>query len=118
MTFEEIVPYLQSCRCTVVPSEWYDNFPNAILESFAYRKAVIATDFGSLPELVENGVTGLTFKYRDVADLRRCFDYMTDNEADARAMGERAFELIQSRYSPDVHYDKLIRLFDRLLKLK
>lgn len=118
MTFEEIVPYLQSCRCTVVPSEWYDNFPNAILESFAYRKAVIATDFGSLPELVENGVTGLTFKYQDVADLRRCFDYMTDNESDARAMGERAFELIQSHYSPDVHYDKLIRLFNRLLKSK
>ena len=45
MSFDEIVPYLQSCRCTVVPSEWYDNFPNGILERFAYCKAVIATDF-------------------------------------------------------------------------
>ena len=53
-TFDEIVPYLKSCLCTVVPSEWYDNFPNVILESFAYKKAVIATDFGSLPELVKN----------------------------------------------------------------
>ena len=44
-SFEEIVPYLKSCLCTVVPSEWYDNFPNVILESFAYKKAVIATDF-------------------------------------------------------------------------
>ncbi|MDE7385932.1 MAG: glycosyltransferase family 4 protein [Muribaculaceae bacterium] len=118
MSFDEIVPYLQSCRCTVVPSEWYDNFPNAILESFAYRKAVIATDFGSLPELVENDVTGLTFKYRDVADLRRCLDFMADNESAARAMGERAFELIQSRYSPEVHYASLMKLFDSLADKK
>lgn len=118
MSFDEIVPYLQSCRCTVVPSEWYDNFPNAILESFAYRKAVIATDFGSLPELVENDVTGLTFKYRDVTDLRRCLDFMADNESAARAMGARAFELIQSRYSPEVHYTSLMKLFDSLVDKK
>ena len=118
MPFEAIVPYLSACRCTIVPSEWYDNFPNAILESFAYRKAVIATDFGSLPELVENGVTGLTFKYRDVADLRRCLDYMADNETEAREMGERAYALIESRYSPEVHYAALMKLFDGLVDKK
>lgn len=64
------MPYLKSCLCTVVPSEWYDNFPNVILESFAYKKAVVATNFGSLPELVRNGETGLTFNYQDVEDFR------------------------------------------------
>ena len=37
-TFEEIEQYLKTCLCTIVPSEWYDNFPNTILESFAYKK--------------------------------------------------------------------------------
>lgn len=39
--FEEIIPYLKSCLCTTVPSEWYDNFPNVILESFAYKKLLL-----------------------------------------------------------------------------
>ena len=34
--FEEIVPYLKSCLCTTVPSEWYDNFPNVVLEKLNY----------------------------------------------------------------------------------
>ena len=68
--FDEIVPYLKTCLFTVVPSEWYDNFPNVILESFAYKKAVVATDFGSLPELVKDNETGLTFKYADTTDFR------------------------------------------------
>ena len=36
------------CAFTIVPSEWYDNFPNTILESFAFRKCVVATNIGSL----------------------------------------------------------------------
>ena len=89
-SFEEIVPYLKSCLCTVVPSEWYDNFPNVILESFAYKKAVIATDFGSLPELVHDNQTGLTFKYADIEDFRTKVKYMFEHVNEAQQMGERA----------------------------
>lgn len=115
MTFEEIVPYLNSCLCTLVPSEWYDNFPNAILESFAFKKAVIATDFGSLPELVQNNVTGLTFKYKDVDDLRRCIDTMANDVDLAKRLGENAYNSILSDYSPATHYNKLMSLFNTIL---
>ena len=116
MSFEEIVPYLKSCLCTVVPSEWYDNFPNVILESFAYKKAVVATDFGSLPELVHNHQTGLTFKYADVEDLRDKISYLFKHQDEAQAMGEEGFRNILSYYSPNEHYKQLIRLFETILK--
>ncbi len=69
-SFEGIVPHLKSCLCTLVPSEWYDNFPNVVLESYAYKKAVIATDFGSLKYMIVDGKTGLTFNYKDISDLK------------------------------------------------
>ena len=116
--FEEIVPYLKSCRCTVVPSEWYDNFPNVILESFAYKKAVIATDFGSLPELVVDGQTGLTFRYADCGDLIEKADHMLTHEAEAKRMGENGFCRVLEEYSPEAHYKKLLTLFDEVLKKK
>lgn len=114
-SFEEIVPYLKSCFCTVVPSEWYDNFPNVILESFAYKKAVIATDFGSLPELVKDGETGLTFKYADYIDLRQKAQAMIADQDRAKRMGESAYRRLVTDYSPDSHYDQLIKLFENIV---
>lgn len=113
-TFEEIVPYLKSCLCTVVPSEWYDNFPNVILESFAYKKAVIATNFGSLPELVKNNLTGLTFNYADITDFKKKVDYMFNHPDAAKQMGEAGFKDIITVYSPQQHYEQLMTLFNKV----
>ena len=113
--FDEIVPYLKTCFCTVVPSEWYDNFPNVILESFAYKKAVVATDFGSLPELVKDGRTGFTFKYADVSDFRQKIRKMFDNPEVAQQMGENAYKVLINEYSPEVHYEKLKDLFNSII---
>ncbi len=118
MTFDEMIPYLKSCRCTVVPSEWYDNFPNVILESFAYKKAVIATDFGSLPELVLDGMTGLTFKYADACDLQAKVVYMLQHPDEAMAMGEHAFQAVVEKYSPERHYQQLRTLFESTMSSK
>ena len=114
-SFEEIVPYLKSCLCTVVPSEWYDNFPNVILESFAYKKAVIATDFGSLPELVHDNQTGLTFKYANIEDFRVKVKYMFEHVDEARQMGEQAYQNLIKSYSPESHYNQLIKLFHEIV---
>ena len=113
--FEDIVPYLKSCMCTVVPSEWYDNFPNVVLESYAYKKAVIATDFGSLQYMVDEGNTGMKFRYADLDDLRRCVSYMIEHPEASMAMGENAYHLIETKYSPDSHYNKLIELMNKVI---
>jgi len=114
MSFDQIVPYLKSCMCTVVPSEWYDNFPNVILESFAYKKAVIATDFGSLPELVKPNETGLLFKYADTADLIDNAEYMLSNADDAKRMGEEAYRRVETIYCPKTHYKALMSVFEKV----
>lgn len=113
--FDEIVPYLKTCLCTVVPSEWYDNFPNVILESFAYKKAVIATDFGSLPELVKDGLTGLLFKYADINDFRCKIKLMFEQTVKTRSMGENGYEMLVQKYLPSVHYKQLLTLFEKLI---
>lgn len=116
--FEEIIPYLKSCLCTVVPSEWYDNFPNVVLESYAYKKAVIATDFGSLQYMVETDVTGLKFKYADIDDLRLKIAYMMNHPEEAKCMGENGYKLIETKYSADIHYQTLMNLFRKVLLKK
>lgn len=55
----------------VVPSTWYENSPNVILEAFAYRTPVITSDLGGMAELVTHQHTGLLFAPNDADDLAR-----------------------------------------------
>lgn len=110
MDFSGIAQYLSRCLCTLVTSESYDNMPNAILEAFAYSKAVIATNFGSLPELVIDKVTGLTFPYGDVEALRQRIDYMAADPAEAMRMGREARKMLDEKFTPEVHYRSLIEI--------
>ena len=116
MTFEQIAPYLKKCRATVVPSEWYDNFPNVILESFAYKKCVVATDFGSLPELVNDDVTGFTFPYADHEALAEKCRLLLENEVTARKLGENAYNILNEKYLAKQHYAELMKVFDSVVK--
>lgn len=53
----------------VVPSRWYENSPNVILEAFACGTPVIAIDLGGMAELVTHEVDGLLVPPGDVAAL-------------------------------------------------
>jgi len=65
----EVSRVLQGLDVVVVPSVWYENSPNTILEAFAHRTPVIVSDLGGMAELVEDGVNGLRFVPGDAASL-------------------------------------------------
>jgi glycosyltransferase involved in cell wall biosynthesis len=62
----------------VVPSRWYENIPTVILEAFAMGLPVIATNLGSMPEVVNHDECGLLFEKDDVTDLRRQIKRLLD----------------------------------------
>lgn len=114
--FDEIQLYLSKCSFTIVPSEWYDNFPNTILESFAFKKCAVATNTGSLKELVIDNETGLLFEIKDIADLKSKIAYLFYNTIICQELGENAFNLLNNEYSAHEHYIKLGNLFSNVIK--
>jgi glycosyltransferase involved in cell wall biosynthesis len=55
----------------VVPSLWYENAPLVVYSAFATRTPVLASNLGSLAELVQHDGHGLLFAPGDAADLAR-----------------------------------------------
>ncbi len=111
LDFEPMQRVIRGCACAVVPSLWYDNMPNTILETFASGKTVIASNSGSLPETVQDGNTGLLFEAGDHRDLADKIARLLDDRPLIRKLGRNARHVAETEYSPSVHYDRLMNLF-------
>lgn len=109
----ELETVIKNARFTLIPSIWYDNLPNTALESFQYSKPVIASNIGSLPELVVDGFNGYLFdpyKPEELAEKIRLFD----DEGLVQKMGANSRSRLENRFAPQNHYDSLIKVFKKV----
>jgi glycosyltransferase involved in cell wall biosynthesis len=114
-TGEELADLYQQAMFVVCPSTWYENMPNVIIESMAYGKPVLGSNIGSIPELIEDSVDGMLFKPGDSDDLAEKIKYLLNNQAKICEMGKRAREKAEQKYNQEIHYQKLMGIFERVL---
>lgn len=73
--------------------------PNSVMEAMACGRAVVATDVGDIPRLVEDGRTGYVVRRGDGQTLvKRLAELVDDNDACAR-MGEMARAKAEREFS-------------------
>jgi glycosyltransferase involved in cell wall biosynthesis len=87
----EKVPLLRDSRALLAPIEWDEPFGLALIEAMLSGCPVVAFPRGSVPELVEEGVTGfLARDRREMAEIIRAGGPLDD--FDRRRCRERAVE--------------------------
>jgi glycosyltransferase involved in cell wall biosynthesis len=99
---------------SVVPSLCYENLPNTVLESLAAGTPVVASDLGSMREVLLDTQAGLLFPAGDAAGLANCLTSLVDAPERLEEMSRAARLLAETRYSPDVHLAGLLELFERV----
>jgi glycosyltransferase involved in cell wall biosynthesis len=77
-THRQVAQILDTLDVMVVPSVWYENSPNSILEAFANQTPIIASDLGGMAELVQHEKNGLLFRVGDPDDLARQLQRLID----------------------------------------
>jgi glycosyltransferase involved in cell wall biosynthesis len=82
--------YREACALTL-PSK-YDNFPMVILEAHASGVPVVASRVGGIPEVVEDGRTGLLIAAETREETRSALRRLLRNPAEREAMGRAARE--------------------------
>jgi glycosyltransferase involved in cell wall biosynthesis len=112
----ELEQIIKGSLFTVVPSEWYENLPYAILEAFAMGKPVVGSDIGGIPELIEHGANGLLFKAGNAQDLASKIHYLLDHRQMIPEMGRRAREKVEKTYNPESHYQRIISIYNSLIQ--
>ena len=113
----ELEEVIQKSRFVVIPSIWYDNLPNTALEAFKYSKPIIASNIGSLPEIVNDKVNGLLFSPGNIEDLADKIK-MIENTEMLESLGHNSRHTYCNKYSEQKHYRRLTRLFEKVVEFK
>ena len=103
---------IQNATATITPSQWYENNPRTIIESFALGKPVIGSRIGGIPELVKDGKTGYTFAPGNSRDLRNKIKSLLDSPDKIEQMGRNARVLVEKKYNTELHYKRLIKIYN------
>jgi glycosyltransferase involved in cell wall biosynthesis len=77
----QLTGILRETDVVVVPSLWYENSPNVILEAYVHATPVIASNFGGMAELVDDEHNGAHFAVGNAADLARQLQRLVDYPA-------------------------------------
>jgi glycosyltransferase involved in cell wall biosynthesis len=113
---EQTLEAINNARFLVFASEWYENFPVTLVESFACSTPVICSRMGVMQEIVADRRTGLHFTPADPDDLARKVEWAWTHTDETRAMGKEARKEYEAKYTAEKNYPVLIEIYKRAIQ--
>ncbi|MDO8571677.1 MAG: glycosyltransferase family 4 protein [bacterium] len=115
---DELHTLIQGSAAVIVPSLWYEVFGYVVLESWALGKVVIASDRGSLPELVGHISKDLLFHAGDNSDLVRVVDMLIKDPKFLETAALKGRVLVDEKYTPKLYYQGLLDVYRSVISGK
>ncbi len=112
---------LARCDLFVLPSRIArsgdrDGLPNVLMEAQTHRLPVVSTRVSAIPELIEDGVTGLLVPERDPKALAAAIARLMDDPAFAERLAEAGDEKVRETFSPKPGIDRVAALLTGVLQ--
>ena len=94
-----VLPYVEATQSGVVPV------------AYAHSKPVIATRTGGLPDVIDDGRTGLLVEPRNEVELARAVVKILKDRALQKSMGEAGHRKLQTEWAPRVVCDQTAAVY-------
>lgn len=88
-----------------------DGLPNVLVEAQSQGLACVATNMSGIPELIDDGVTGLLVEPEAPQKLAQALEMLIRDPARRRALGEAGRRRVQERFAMDGNIARLVRRF-------
>lgn len=111
----ELETILSGARAVILPSEWFENYPMSIIESFAHGVPVFASAIGGIPEIVQNKVNGWLFPPGDARAMRAVIERAWA-AADTvwQSASRAALEYVRYHNNPETYYERLMAIYEEV----
>lgn len=113
---EELKSIVSNAFFTIVPSEWYENNPMTVIESYSAGVPVIGTNVGGIPEIIIEGETGFLFEMKNVNQLIETV--MKANNLlsqEYERMSDQATKYANDNFSKELYVQKLINFYSEVI---
>ena len=114
--FREDIPALLALLDVVVIPSFEEGIPQALTQALAMERPVVASAVGGVPEVVQDGVTGLLVPPRNPAILSEKIAFLLHHPSSGARMGQMGRQVIQERYSMESMLTRTEHMYRRLLR--
>ena len=94
----------------------FEGSPLAVIEAMAAGKAIVATQVGGVPDLLEHGRAGLLVPRRDVEELARAFVRLAGDEGLRARLGGAARRRQAAELTLSGTIDRITMLYERTVR--
>jgi len=114
---EDVARFMKEADLLVFPTLG-EGFGLVLLEAMAFKKPIVATRVMSIPEIVEDGKSGLLVPPRHPEELADAILQLLRDKKRAEVFGNRGFDILSSKFSIERMVEETERIYDRLLEEK
>ena len=112
---DSLCKLIQKAKFVCVPSEWYENNPMTILESYSLGTPVIGANIGGIPEIILEGVTGFTFESSNLESLIGIINYTCELDVDKYLeLCESSYSFYEKNFTEEVYYTRLMEFYNKV----
>ena len=111
---EDLPEYYSVCDIFVLHS-LYEQFGIVLVEAMACGKPVISTNVGAIPEVVENGRTGLLVEPKNPEHLAGAILKLADDAYLRKKMGVEGRQKVEREYDWDIIVDEYLEYYEQIL---
>jgi len=113
----KIPEYHSKMDIEVYPSRFdSESFGVSIVEAQACGKPVIVSNVGGLPEVVDDGVTGIVVPKEDVPEVSAAIKRLLDDKTLRNLMGEAGRKRVTEKYDFTKNLSDMINIYHTVLK--
>lgn len=89
-----------------------ENSPNTVAEAMLLGKAVIGSEVGGIPDMIEDKKNGLLFQSGNSEDLAEKISLLFDNPQMREKLGANARETALVRHNGDKNFEVLMKIYE------
>jgi len=97
----------------VLPSVSLEALPFVLIEAMACGKPTVATNFSGIPEVVENGLTGVLVARHDSQALAKAIVKLLLDKKKAKQMGQRGRQRAEQIFTQEQMFKKTFQVYEQ-----
>jgi glycogen(starch) synthase len=108
---DQVPAMVNQSTLVLLPSRWQEPFGIVCLEAAVMKRVVVASRVGGVPEVVEDGVSGVLVEPENPEVLAHAIASLLEDSVKLRAMGEHASQLAETRFGYRQYLEKHLQWY-------